>query len=174
MTSAGRGPNEYPDYIWRPKWIPGFHLGRLGWFMAVVYNRLVLGIEKYHDFINKKYPSFQQKMNLTIKYRRFYKKIAKSQVVTWLISRPVIGSNHLVMRNKKSRDYECIKIPGFLNESWDIPAGFFPLFLCDILSEMLLNFHVSSKIWLYIQMKFPYFVMKTSLLLSLLDILNDR
>jgi hypothetical protein len=32
-------------------------------------------------------------------------------------------------RNKKSRDYECIKILGFLNESWDIPAGFFPLFL---------------------------------------------
>ena len=32
-------------------------------------------------------------------------------------------------RNKKSRDCECIKIPGFLYESWDIPAGFFPLFL---------------------------------------------
>jgi hypothetical protein len=31
-------------------------------------------------------------------------------------------------RNKKSRDFGCIKIPGFLNESWDIPAGFFPLF----------------------------------------------
>jgi hypothetical protein len=59
-------------------------------------------------------------------------------------------------RNKKSRDYECIKIPGFF-----FPAGFFPLFLCDILSEMLLNFHVSRKI----QMKFPYFVMKTSFLL---------
>ena len=29
--------------------------------------------------------------------------------------------------NKKSRDYECIKIPGYLNESWDIPVGFFPL-----------------------------------------------
>ena len=43
-----------------PKWIPGIHLGRLGWFMAAIYNRLVPGIEKYHEFIYKKYPSFQQ------------------------------------------------------------------------------------------------------------------
>ena len=51
------------------------------------------------------------------------------------ISRDIPGSKNIGIskpeksRNKKSRDCECIKIPGFLYESWDIPAGFFPLFL---------------------------------------------
>ena len=49
-------------------------------------------------------------MNLTIKYPRFNKKIRKSQVVTWPKSRPVIGSNNLVMRNI---EYRKCSIPKF-------------------------------------------------------------
>ena len=44
----------------RPKSIPGIHLGQLGWFMAVLCNRLVPGIEKYHEF-NYQISLFQQK-----------------------------------------------------------------------------------------------------------------
>ena len=42
----------------RPKWIPGIHLGRLGWFMAVINNRLVPGIEKYHEVIKNDIQDF--------------------------------------------------------------------------------------------------------------------
>ena len=48
-------------------------------------------------------------MNLTIKYPRFNKKIKKSQVVTWSNSSPVIGSNHLVMRNIECRKFSIPK-----------------------------------------------------------------
>jgi hypothetical protein len=87
-----------------------------------------------------------------------YPKISRDQKIPGLNNPGILKPEK--SRNKKSRDFECIKIPGFLNESWDIPAGFFPSFY-DILSEMLLNFHISMKIWLYIQMKFPCFVMET-------------
>ena len=61
---------------------------------AVMYDRLVRRLKNT--------------MNLTIKYPRFNKKIRKSQVVTWPTSRPVIGSNNLVMRNMKSRDQTSV------------------------------------------------------------------
>ena len=35
-----------------------------------------------------------------------------------------------ILKPRKSRDYECMKIPGFFNESWESPGGIFsPLFM---------------------------------------------
>ena len=75
-THCKRGPNEYQEFIW------AYWAG----LWAVMYDRLVR--------------RSKNTMNLTIKYPCFNKKIRKSQVVTWPFSRPVIGSNYLVMRNK--------------------------------------------------------------------------